>query len=152
MRKITIVLLTAFAVLFVPGIAQAAVVFHSGPTFTDLGTTLNVTGNVSGLGTQDLTVTLYAPGTAAVTCSNPAGQVAPGQRTSTSTSGAQSGIEVKNGRATFNVTTAEPASPNPAVVCPNRKWTATITDVVFSSATLTLTQGGQVVFSRTFAL
>jgi hypothetical protein len=150
MRRLVIVMLTAFAVLLVPGIAQAAITFHSGPTFTDRGTTLNVTGNVSGLGGADLTVTLNASGVGAVTCSNPAGNVAPGQATSVNASGSQSGIEVKNGRASFNVTTAEPPAPTNA--CPNRKWTATITDVAFSSATLTLIQGGQVVFQRTFQL
>jgi hypothetical protein len=152
MRKLVIALLTAFAVLLVPGIAQAAVVFHAGPTFTDMGTTLNVTGNVSGLGGDDLTATISATGVADVTCTNPAGNVAPGQRTSVTTSGTQSDIEVKNGRATFNVTTAEPGPLNPAVVCPNRKWTATITDVDFTSATLTLIQDEQVVFQQTYQL
>jgi hypothetical protein len=94
------------------------------------------------LGNEDLTATLTATGIADVTCTNPAGNVAPGQRTSVTTTGTQSDIEVKNGRATFNVTTAEPGPLNPAEVCPNRKWTATITDVEFTSATLTLIQGG----------
>jgi hypothetical protein len=150
MRKLIIVALTAFAVLLVPGIAHAAITFHSGPTFTDQGTTLNVTGNVSGLGGQDLTATISATGVGDVTCTNPAGNVAPGQATTVNASGTQSGIEVKNGRATFNVTTAEPTAPTNA--CPNRKWTATITDVDFSSATLTLRQGGQIVFQQTYQL
>jgi hypothetical protein len=38
--------------------------------------------------------------------------------------------------------------PQPAVVCPNRKWTATITDVDFTSATLTRIQGGEVIFTQ----
>ena len=152
MRKVLIAILTLLTVGFISLPAQAAVVFHAGPTFTDLGTTLNVTGNVSGLGNENLTATISATGVGDVTCTNPAGNVAPGQQTSVTTSGTQSNIEVKNGRATFNVTTAEPASPNPAVVCPNRKWSATITDVDFTSATLTLIQGGQVIFSQTFPL
>jgi hypothetical protein len=150
MRKILIALLTSLAVLLVPGVAQAAVTFHSGPTFTDNGTTLTVRGNVSGLGNEDLSVFLSATGVAEVTCTNPAGNVAPGQDTTTTTSGSQTGIEPKNGRATFTVTTAQPTAPTDA--CPNRKWTATVTDVDFTSATLTLVQGGQVVFQQTYQL
>ena len=103
--------------------------------------------NVSGLGNQDLTATLTATGIASVECYNPAGNRAPGQDTRITSSGAQSNIEVRNGRATFNVTTAEPSVSSK--VCPNRKWTAVVTDVEFTSATLTLTQGRKVVFTKT---
>jgi hypothetical protein len=152
MRKLLIVLIAACGLLFIPSAAQAAITFHAGPTFTDEGTTLNVTGNVSGLGNEDLTVVLDATGTGSVTCTNPAGNVAPGQATTVNASGSQSDIEVKNGRASFDVTTAEPPAPDPAVVCPNRKWTATITDVDFTSATLTFIQGGMIVFQQTYPL
>ena len=150
MRKLLVALCSLFAIALFAAPAQAAIRFHAGPTFTDQGTTLNVTGNVSGLGNEDLTARITATGVADVTCTNPAGNVAPGQRTSVTTTGTQEDIEVKNGRATFNVTTAEPGPLNPADVCPNRKWTATITDVDFTSATLTLIQGGQVVFTQTY--
>jgi hypothetical protein len=152
MRKLLVVLIAALGMWLVPSAAQAAITFHAGPTFTDLGTTLNVTGDVSGLGNENLTVRLDATGVGSVTCANPAGNIAPGQDTSVNASGTQSDIEVKNGRAVFDVTTAEPPAPDPAVVCPNRKWTATITDVEFSSATLTLLQGGMIVFQQTFTL
>ena len=152
MKKLLVVILAACALAFIPSAAQSAVKFHAGPTFTDEGTTLNVTGNVSGLGNENLTVVLDATGTGSVTCTNPAGNVAPGQDTSVNASGSQSDIEVKNGRTSFDVTTAEPPAPNPAVVCPNRRWTATITDVDFTSATLTFIQGGQVVFQQPFPL
>lgn len=150
MRRVLIAILTLLAIGLLTGTAQARVVFHAGPTFTDEGTTLNVTGNVSGLGNDDLTAVITASGVGDVTCTNPAGNVAPGQRTNVTTSGTQSDIEVKNGRATFDVTTAEPPAPDPAVVCPNRKWTAAITDVEFTSATLTLIQDGEVIFSQNF--
>jgi hypothetical protein len=152
MKKLFVIILAACALAFIPSAAQAAITFHAGPTFTDEGTTLNTTGNVSGLGNEDLTVQLDATGTGSVTCTNPAGNVAPGQDTSVDASGTQSDIEVKNGRASFDVTTAEPPAPNPAVVCPNRKWTATITDVDFTSATLTFIQDGEIVFQQTFPL
>lgn len=151
MRKLLVIVTSVlFALAFTAAPASAAVKFHSGPTFTDTGTQLNVTGNVSGLGNQDLTAVLDATGTADVTCTNPAGNVAPGQRTTVDVSGSQSNIQVKNGRATFNVTTAQPGPLDPAVVCPNRKWTAQITDVDFTSATLTLIQGGSVIFEQTY--
>src|SRR5215218_5346887 len=112
-KSLAVVLLALIAVLFTGTAANAAVTFHSGPTFTDNGTTLSVTGNVSGLGNEDLDVSLSAVGVADVTCTNPAGNVAPGQRTTFTTSGSQTGIEPKNGRATFDVTTAEPGPLNP---------------------------------------
>jgi hypothetical protein len=152
MRKLLVVVFAACAMAFIPSTAQAAIKFHAGPTFTDQGTTVNSTGNVSGLGMGDLTVVLDASGTGSVICQNPAGNRAPGQDISVDASGSQTGIEVKNGRASFDVTTAEPPPPDPAVVCPSRKWTATITDVDFTSATLTLIQNGEIVFQQTTPL
>ena len=147
-RVLTLLVSTALALgLFAPS-AFAAVKFHSGPTFTDTGTQLNVTGNVSGLGNGDLTARLSATGIAKVECSNPAGNRAPGQDKSVTTTGTQSNIEVKNGRATFNVTSAAPTVSSSA--CPNKQWTATVIDVVFTSATLTLIQGGKVVHTATY--
>lgn len=148
-RRLSVLLIsTALAVaLFAPA-ALAAVKFHAGPTFADQGTTLNVTGDVSGLGNKDLTATLSATGVASVMCFNPAGNHAPGQDTTVTATGTQSSIEVKNGRATFDVTSAEPTVSSK--VCPNRKWTPVITDVEFTSATLTLSQGGKTIFKQTY--
>jgi hypothetical protein len=42
-----------------------------------------------------------------------------------------------------NVVTDAPTVGSEA--CPNNKWTATVTDVEFTNATLTLFQGGQIV-------
>ena len=135
--------------LFAPA-ASAAVKFRNGPTFTDEGATLNVTGDVSGLGKEDLTVFLTATGVATVECYNPAGHRAPGQDTTVTTTGTVSDIEVKNGRARFDLSTDEATVGSEA--CPNRKWTAVVIDVDFSEARLRLEQDGETVFNRTYTL
>jgi len=124
--------------------------FVTGPTFTDQGTTLKATGSVAGLGNGDVTVTLNATGTATVLCTNPGGNIAPGQTQNVNVSGQQTITDVKNGRVTFSVTTIAPTAPKNA--CPNGKWTASVTNVNFSSATLIVQQGGQTVLtaSQTF--
>src|SRR5215212_1999524 len=148
LRKIAIIaVLSAVLVLSVAAIASAAVRFHAGPTCTDQGLTLNCTGNVSGLGQGDLTVNISSPATATTTCTNPAGNVAPGQTFTFQASGTQTVTVDKNGRATFNLTTVAPTAP--AGSCPNPMWTATVTDVTFGDVTLIGTQGGVIVFEET---
>jgi hypothetical protein len=118
------------------------------PVFTDLGTTLNATGAIAGLGNGAVTVVLDAAGLASVECENPGGNVAPGQDTEVTTSGSVTVQTDKNGNASFSVTTAEPVVGSDA--CPNPQWTAHVTDVDFSGATITVYQGGVVVLSDTF--
>src|SRR5919107_4254503 len=110
-RFAVITVLSVVLVASVAAIASAAVTFHQGPTCRDIGTQLQCTGNVSGLGNENLSVTVTAQGTGTVQCTNPAGNVAPGQTFTTDVSGSQTGIAPKNGRATFNVTTTAPTAP-----------------------------------------
>jgi hypothetical protein len=112
--------------------------FVGTPTCTDIGTQVQCTGKVAGLGGTTFTITVSAQGTASVTCTNPAGNVAPGQSFSTGVTGTSGPFATpRNGQARFTVTSNAPTAP--AGSCPNPKWTATVTDVAFTSdATITL--------------
>src|SRR5919108_5442819 len=117
--------------------------FVGTPTCTDIGTQVQCTGKVAGLGGTTFTITVSAPGTATVTCTNPAGNVAPGQSFSTTVAGTSGPFPTpRNGQARFTVTSNTPTAPPGS--CPNPKWTATVTDVEFGDATITLTEDSTV--------
>lgn len=117
--------------------------FIGTPTCTDLGTTLRCTGKVAGLGGTTFEITVSASGTATVECTNPAGNVAPGQQFSTTASGGTGEIPTpRNGSFRFTVSSVAPTAP--AGSCPNPQWTAEVIDVEFGDATITLREGGVV--------
>ncbi|HYP23978.1 MAG TPA: hypothetical protein VEV43_10420 [Actinomycetota bacterium] len=150
-------LLGVVAAVAVSSVALAANVhFKDDPVFTDQGTTLRATGSLAGLGNKDVTITLTATGTASdITCTNKGGKVAPGQNKPKVTTVGQTSIpvtEVKNGNVSFAVETAQPFVTAKQAGCPNNNWTATVNDVDFTSATITVVQGGKVVLKETFAL
>jgi hypothetical protein len=117
--------------------------FVGTPTCTDRGTFVECSGKVAGLGGTTFTILVSAPGTASVTCTNPAGNVAPGQSFTTTATG-QSGPfpTPRNGQARFTVSTVSPTAPPGS--CPNPMWTATVVDVEFGDATLTLLEDSNV--------
>lgn len=158
MRRSMIVATAVLALgLMVPAALAANVHFVHGPTFTDNGTTLTTNGKLAGLGNEDITITVSVTGIATkITCTNPGGNEAPGQnKPGVTASGSQtiSRDEIKNGSVTISVTTVEPARLTPRQAgCPNNRWTARIDDVSFSSARITVVQGGDVVLDETHNL
>lgn len=133
--------------LSVGSLAQS-VHFVKGPTFTDAGTVLVTSGKLAGLGAGDVTIAVNVAGIATVECTNPGGNVAPGQNTTIQAGGSVTLPSAKNGNLVFSVSTLEPSIPSSA--CPNDKWTADATDVQFGAGTITVSQGGQVVLTQSF--
>jgi hypothetical protein len=159
--KAAYVAVVALATLVVGSTAATAASPHvkSGPSFTDNGSTLTARVTYAGLGNFDTTQTLTATGNPTAICTNPAGATQPpGQNPASVTLTGVTAVpssDIKNGNVTLTTTTGAPASPIPgAPGCPNPKWTETITDVAFTSATIELAQQGSVVVtvSCTFSL
>lgn len=149
-RLITALLSTLLVGALVAAGALAASVHLKGgknakPVFTDTGLTLRATGELAGLGNGDVLVTLSATADVTSTCTNPSGaNQPPGHNPAPITVTGSQAIpedEIKNGTTPFRVTTVAPVTPIPgAPDCPNPQWTEAITDLAFTSATITVEQ------------
>jgi len=118
--------------------------FVGTPTCTDIGTQVECSGKVAGLGGTTFSITVAAEGNASVECANPAGNVAPGQDTAVDVSGSSGPLATpRNGQFRFSLTSDDPEVPA-TPTCPNRRWTPNIVDVTFGDATLTLRENGTV--------
>ena len=116
---------------------------NNAPACTDEGTTVECTGKVAGLGGTTFEITIAAKGLATVECHNPAGNVAPGQDTEVTVAGTTDPQPTpRNGQVAFTITSDDPEPLPPTPTCPNNKWTPDITDVAFTTATLTLLEDG----------
>ena len=125
---------------------------HPKPTFSDGGLTLTGSGALTGLGNGDVLIVLSARANPTSTCCTPGGSCkVPGQNPApvdVTGSEAIPASEVKNGNVSFAVTTEPPVTPIPgAPDCPNASWTESITDMAFTSGTITVMQGGSTVFT-----
>jgi hypothetical protein len=140
MRRIGIIavlslLVTALAA--VPALAQNP---HFGTgaraaVFTDLGTQLQVTGTIVGLGQEPLNITVVADAVAEVECENPGGNIAPGQD-QTLTVTAESGPVQPDRQGRYVIEPGTLVTDVPTVgpeACPNPQWTPRVTDVTFSN-------------------
>lgn len=140
----------AAALTLAAGPATAASVHLKGgrnaePAFFDAGLTLEAAGALAGLGNGDVLVTLTANADVTATCTNPAGaNQPPGRNPAPVTVSGSQAIpeeEIKNGTTPFAVETEAPVTPIPgAPECPNPQWTESITDLSFTSATITVEQ------------
>jgi hypothetical protein len=136
------------AILVAVGVQAASVHLKGGknaePAFFDGGLYLQATGALSGLGNEDVLITLTAQANVTSTCTNYGGNAAPGQNPAPITVTGSEAIpaeELKNGNTPFNVQTDPPEATIPgAPDCPNPNWTETIDDLAFTSATITVEQ------------
>jgi len=153
MRRIAIITLVVFGFTATLAVAASVHFKPKGPTFTDNGTTLTVTGTLAGLGNEDVTITVQATGVATTVGYNGGGNTAPGQGIKVTETGTLTipANEIKNGEVFFSITTPQPPQPTAKEAgFPNNNWTAVITDVAFTSVTITVVQGGEVVLKQTF--
>jgi hypothetical protein len=156
MKRLAAVLITAMACLGIFAQQALAVSPHlkgNHPlSFTDNGLTLTGTASYSGLGNFDTVQTLTATGQPTATCTNPSGKnQPPGHNPAQVTLTGSTAIpasDIKNGNVTITTTTEPPVTPIPgAPDCPGTNWTENITDVAFTSATITLSQQGVTVIT-----
>jgi hypothetical protein len=140
------VVLTAVLVglMAAPALAQSGH-FVQAQTCRDTGTQVVCSGKVAGLGGTTFEITVEAEGTAEVECTNPGGNVAPGQDTEVTVAGTTTPLPTpRNGSFRYSIESDDP-EPLPATpTCPNRQWTPNIVDVTFTTATLTLLEDGSV--------
>src|SRR5918995_6669450 len=145
LRKIGIIAvlsLMALALAAVPALAQNPHIVVPGTATEDQAAgTVTVSGfKVAGLGSEEIRVELTATGVAQVECTNPGGNVTPGQDTTVDAAAEPlTLLPDRRGNVTLpSITTAPAPDPDPAVVCPSDKWDANIVSVDFSTATLSI--------------
>lgn len=130
-------------IAFVPSTSAVAQSGHFVKTQAceDVGTAVQCSGKVAGLGGTTFEITVEASGIASVQCRNPGGNVAPGQDFEFDAAGTSGPLATpRNGHYVYTVETSSPTVP--AGSCPNDSWTAEVVDVEFTEATIALTDDG----------
>ncbi|HEX2090034.1 MAG TPA: hypothetical protein VHI54_08955 [Actinomycetota bacterium] len=158
-RRILIVAILALgtAVFVAPTVSAQGEHFtkRGVPVCTDIGTQLRCTGELAGLGNEDLEIVVSADALVQANCVNPGGNEAPGQnKVLREASGTTTipGSAIKNGRARFTTTTDPVQAPTAEEAgCPNPNWSTRVVAVRFSNVVVTISQGGELLFTCTAA-
>jgi len=156
MRRYLAVSLIAFvAALTVVGMASAQSGHFVGDvTCKETGLTLTCSGKVAGLGSTTFQITTVVEGASAdVECTNPGGNVAPGQSFTFDAAGTTGQVSTpRSGQFRFTFSTTAVLAP--AGSCPNEKWNAEVVDVNFSglTATVSLFEGSSTTSSDTVSV
>jgi hypothetical protein len=160
MRKGWLVILVLVLAGVFAAVAVAAPHFtrNGAPTCRDIGNQLVCSGELAGLGNQNLRIDLTTNAEASFACGNPGrkSNQAPGINKVPFKAGGSQTIEapaIKNGRARFEVFAPQtpPPPPDPEDICPNGNWTTvTLTGVDFRDIVLDISQGGVLLFHCTF--
>ena len=118
-------------------------------------TSTTCTGEVAGLGMEDVDILVSVGGTAVYQCQNQGGNIAPGQNKvlvgPTTTPTHISSGEIKNGNLLFTTNAAELSAPTTVTAeqagCPNPNWTGVNPTLTVTDITLQFFQGGNLVFT-----
>lgn len=126
-------------------------------TVTNSGGSSSTTckASLAGLGNGDLVINTTVSGSAVYQCQNGGGNIAPGQNkvlvgpvTSPTTI---PGNQIKNGTVTFTTNPAVLSAPSTvsgsAAGCPNSNWTGVNPTLTTTSITMTISQGGTLLFT-----
>ena len=147
-RRSAVSLLVGFFVAVTAATVFAANPHFKGgqPTCTADGLTITCTGQLAGLGNEDLVITISGSATFETTCVNRGGTEAPGQNPAIAQFADSTIVpaeEINNGTLSFSVeTTITPPTPTAAQAgCPNGNWTVTVGEATgFSQVAFTVFQ------------
>jgi hypothetical protein len=128
-------------------------------TVSTSGSTSSTTcsGSLAGLGNGDVDLNTTVSGSAVYQCQNGGGNTAPGQNKvlvgPVTAPTHIPGTEVKNGNLAFTTNPAVLSAPSTvsgaAAGCPNPNWTGVNPTLTVTSITLTISQGGTLLFTCT---
>jgi hypothetical protein len=150
-RNIGILGTVAAALVLLTSSVLAANPHIVGSTTTtfDSSNQFTISGKIAGLGSgfSGSALTGTATATFDIQCSNPNGNLAPGQQGGSSSIPGSGSIDsvAKNGTYTFHITFTINTSPAKAFGCPNNQWTATAINVRNVALTSLQITGGPVI-------
>lgn len=126
-------------------------------TITGSTSSTTCTGSLAGLGNGDVDLNTTVSGFAVYQCRNAGGNIAPGQNKvlvgPVTAPTHIPGTEIKNGNLTFTTNPAVLTAPATVTAaeagCPNPNWTGVNPTLTVTSITLTISQGGMLLFTCT---